>query len=578
MPMTCGGAAVVRGLVQFFCEKQRISSQYKRVLRKSKSDSSGSMSDGLGANLQSKDFNSFWRNWKQLNGKDTSHSSMIDGYVDHAEIADHFANVFKGIYKGSEADDKLRRSFEGTFHSFQAKHHNDSLIPHLFTWTDMLDAIFSLKVGKATSTFVKAEHIFCGSPELLCYLHLLYNGLLTHSYMPHEFLCGTISPIIKDPNGDSTCSNNYRGITLGPILLQVFEYLLLNKFGHHLDTNNLQFGFKPSHSTSHSIFVLREVVNYYTTHGSNVLVGFLDCSKAFDTVSHYGIFSKMIEREVPLCFLQIIMYWYLNMKTRCTWQQSYSVYFDILTGTKQGGVLGPRIFSMYMDGLIKRLKEKGIGCFILELFLACLLYADDICLIAPSRGAMQKLLEVCEQYCTEFCLSFNVKKSKILTFGNRKGINIDPLMLDNEPIDFVSQWTYLGTCITSGKDISFSTHSELSSFYRSYNSLLSAVRKPNSLVLMSLLYSNCVPSLTYAAEVKDIPNREMQSLNVALNNAIRRIFSYNRRESTRALRQQLGYPNVTEIFQNRRRHYIDNCQHSENSVIRFLISLPTLSL
>ena len=54
---------------------------------------------------------------------------MIDGYVDHAEIADHFANVFKDIYKGSEADDKLRRSFEGTFHSFQAKHHNDSLIP-----------------------------------------------------------------------------------------------------------------------------------------------------------------------------------------------------------------------------------------------------------------------------------------------------------------------------------------------------------------------------------------------------------------------------------------------------------------
>ena len=164
-------------------------------------------------------------------------------------------------------------------------HRNDSLSPHLFTWSDMLDAIFSIKVGKATSTFVKAEHIFCGSPELLCYLHLLYNGLLSHSYMPHEFLCGTISPIIKDPNGDSTCSNNYRGITLGPILLQVFEYLLLHKFGHHLDTSNLQFGFKRSHSTAHSVFVLREVVNYYTTHGSNVLVGFLDCSKAFDSVA-----------------------------------------------------------------------------------------------------------------------------------------------------------------------------------------------------------------------------------------------------------------------------------------------------
>ena len=100
-----------------FAEKQRISNQYKCVLRQSKNIDKSSMSDEMGMNLQSKDFNSFWRNWKQFNGKDTSHSSMIDGYVDHGEIADNFANVFKGIYKGSVANDKLRESFEGNFPS-----------------------------------------------------------------------------------------------------------------------------------------------------------------------------------------------------------------------------------------------------------------------------------------------------------------------------------------------------------------------------------------------------------------------------------------------------------------------------
>ena len=229
---------------------------------------------------------------------------MIDGYVDYTEIANRFADVYKDIYKGSESNDKLKDKFETVFPSFIGEHQNDSLTPYLFTWPDMIDAVFNIKVVKATSTFLKAEHVFCGSPELLCYLHLLYNGLLSHSYMPHEFLCGTITPIIKDPNGDSTCWGNYRGITLGPTFLQIFEYLLLNKFGHHLETCDLQFGFKKSHSTSHAIFVLKEVVNYYTVHGSNVLVRFLDCSKAFDTVSHYGIFLKMIERGVPLCFLK----------------------------------------------------------------------------------------------------------------------------------------------------------------------------------------------------------------------------------------------------------------------------------
>ena len=561
-----------------FEEKRKANYQYKRALRISKQDSSSSMSDEMSTNLLSKDYNSFWKNWRQNTGNGRACSSMIDGFVDHKEIADCFATVYKGIYRSSVADDKLRTSFNEAFSPYQAEHQGDSLEPHLFTWSDVVDAVFSLKLGKATSTFLKAEHIFCGSPELTCFLQLLFNGLLSHSYMPYEFLCGTITPIVKDPNGDTTDSGNYRAVTLGPIFLQVFENLLMSKFGHFMSTNDLQFGFKRSHSTSHAVFVLREVINYYTTHGSNIVVSFLDCSKAFDTISHYGIFLKLIERKVPLCFLKIMIYWYLNMQTRCFWRDAFSEYFKVLTGTKQGGVLSPRLFSMYMDGLILRLKQAGIGCHILNVFLACLLYADDMCLLAPSRGAMQQLLSICDKYCSEFCLSFNVKKSKVLLFGNMKNLIIDPLMLDNKPIEVVTEWKYLGTTISSGRNMSFSTRSELSAFYRSFNSVMSAIQKPNSLVLMNILYSNCVPNLTYAAEVKDVSSRELIDLNVALNNSIRRIFSYNRWESTRALRQQLNFPNITEIFHQRRRCFISRCQRSENLIILFLIGLPTLSL
>ena len=394
-----------------FEEKRCANYQYKRALRISKRDASSSMSDEMSTNILSKDYNSFWKNWKQQTGNGRNFSSMIDGFIDHKEIADCFASMYKGIYRKTAADDNLRSAFDTSFSSYQADHLEDPLEPHLFSWSDVVDAVFSLKVGKATSTFLKAEHIFCGSPELICLLQLLFNGLLSHSYLPYEFLCGTITPIIKDANGDSTHSGNYRPITLGPVFLQVFENLLLNKFGHYMVTNDLQFGYKSSHSTSHAIFVLREVVNYYTMHGSNVIVSFLDCSKAFDTISHYGIFLKLIERNVPLCFLKLMIYWYLNMQTRCFWRDAYSDYFDVVTGTKQGGVLSPRIFSMYMDNLIQRLKDSGIGCHILNVFLACLLYADDMCLIAPSRGAMQQLLLICEQYCDEYCLSFNIKKS-----------------------------------------------------------------------------------------------------------------------------------------------------------------------
>ena len=118
----------------------------------------------------------------------------------------------------------------------------------------MVDAALKMKLGKASSTFFKTEHILNGCPELLYYLHLLFNGLISHGYVPFEFLRGTINPIIKDSSGDCSDPNNYRGITLSPCLAQLFEYCLLAKFGSYLICDDLQFGFKRGHSTSHAIF------------------------------------------------------------------------------------------------------------------------------------------------------------------------------------------------------------------------------------------------------------------------------------------------------------------------------------
>ena len=300
-----------------FDENIQSNLQYKSLLRKSKADVSTDMSERMCNNLLNKDSNSFWKTWNSANGSPNPPSSIIDGYVKYDNIASCFLNSYSSVYKDSPANDVLHEKFEHEYKKYFEAHAQDSLTPYLFSWSDMLDAVFSLKVGKAASTFVKAEHVFLGSPELLCYSHLLFNALLSHSYLPFDFLCGTISPIVKDSNGDSTNSSNYRPITLGPTFSQLFEHLLFNKFGYFLQSNFLQFGYKKKHSVSHAVFVLRSCVEYYTNHGSNVLVAFLDCSKAFDTVSHFGIFQKLLDRGVPLCFLRIFMYIYLNMKSRC---------------------------------------------------------------------------------------------------------------------------------------------------------------------------------------------------------------------------------------------------------------------
>ena len=74
---------------------------------------------------------------------------------------------------------------------------------------------------------------------------------------------------------------------------------------------------------------------------------------------------------------------------------------------KQGGVLSPRLFAIYVDDLIRLLRSKGIGCHMIEMFVACLFFADDLCLISPTKSTMQELLDVCQKYCSEINLTFN---------------------------------------------------------------------------------------------------------------------------------------------------------------------------
>ena len=86
----------------------------------------------------------------------------------------------------------------------------------------------------------------------------------------------------------------------------------------------------------------------------------------------------------------------------------------------------------------------------------------------------------------------------------------------------------------------------------------------------------CVPVLTYAAEVKEFNAREMSSSNVAINNAIRRIFSFSRMESIRHLRELCGYRSIYGLFETRKKMFQENIPLCQNLVLDHLLTvLPT---
>ncbi len=158
--------------------------------------------------------------------------------------------------------------------------------------------------------------------------------MLLHGHVPRQFQHGTIVPIVKDRQGDLGDMNNYRGITIAPILSKIFEHALHIIFESHLVTSSYQFGFKKKSSTSHAIYCLKGTVDYYTSHGSNVYYSFLDASKAFNRLVHAGLFMKLLQRNIPLLFLDIIIAWYSDLWCRVGWGDTVSDWFRIGSGVR----------------------------------------------------------------------------------------------------------------------------------------------------------------------------------------------------------------------------------------------------
>ena len=140
-------------------------------------------------------------------------------------------------------------------------------------------------------------------------------------------------------------------------------------------------------------------------------------------------------------------------------------------------------------------------------------------------------------------------------------------------LTMTNDYKYLGVTVVAGDTISFSTLRPLIRFRCSANTILSAPNRSSENVFMKLLYTICVPNLTYACEAVNYASRQFHPLNVALNDCIRKIFGRDRWESVRFLRNELGYPSLTEIFNNRSRKFHDRMHFLRNDTLNFLNSM-----
>ena len=176
----------------------------------------------------------------------------------------------------------------------------------------------------------------------------------------------------------------------------------------------------------------------------------LDGSKAFDMCT---LLEKLHKKGLPAIVIRTFIFIYEEQMAWVSWGTARSAQFGIVNGTRQGSVLSPSFFGVYIDDLLVELRKSGVGCHIGGKFLGAAGYADDLILLAPCRSAMAQMVKICEEFGEKNNLMFSTdtnpakSKTKCLYMCGPRARNIvypAPVQLYGRDLPWVTHATHLG--------------------------------------------------------------------------------------------------------------------------------------
>ena len=330
----------------------------------------------------------------------------------------------------------------------------------------------------------------------------IINQSLCIGIFPDSLKIAKVVPLFK--KGDLHILDNYRPISLLPVVSKVFEKVVFNQLYQYVTNNNLIFTSQKRtlHSTELASLEVVDRVFQHLDKGKLPLSIFLDLSEAFDTLDHYILLNKLKFyglSNTPLKWFESYLH---GRKQYADFDGIHSNTAYISTGVPQGSILGPLLFIIYMNDIHMASQNFNV-----------ILYADDTNLISPLCSFnssfhinKESIDHVSDQINTKLGniqewlninkLSLNVKKTKFMIFHHyQQNINniIPRLKMNSETIEKVSEFNFLGLTINEHLNWNFQIKSlepwVLCVIWRTFYRGTSSDFIYNSLILPHLQYS-----------------------------------------------------------------------------------------
>ena len=320
--------------------------------------------------------------------------------VDVSDVLRKWRNDFHSLFNGSGqvTDNELGTSDVNTSSNMtdnvSNQQHQQIFNQHISIF-EVKKAIDSAKRGKATGIDNIPTEVL-KNDIAVSFLHVLFNICFDNGIVPSDWGKCIINPIPKSSTTDRRDPLSYRGISLAPAMYKLYCSILNSRLSSWSDENHKlvdeQNGFRKRRSTTDHISSSVNIIDTRKKLKKSTFCAFIDFKKAYDTINSSMLWKRLTDIGISGKMFQAVKSLYTSVKS-CVRVNSYRTeWFDVNCGLRQGCVLSPLLFNLFINDLAVFLKSLDLGVKIADENVCLMLYADDVVLLAESEADLQLIL------------------------------------------------------------------------------------------------------------------------------------------------------------------------------------------